>query len=186
MIGAVITAGMKILDKVIPDPVAKAEAQRRLIELEQAGELKELDAAMQVVVAEAKSEHALTAQWRPITMLTFVVLGCSPHARDARPALGPADCRPRRLCRRAQCGEVRQELEAAVNEAIDQLAHLVVGLVVTWALAYAVPEAWAFGLMMAAAVARELWQHRDRRMGPGSFLDLAFFAAGGLVALVLS
>ena len=29
---------------------------------------------MNVVVAEAKSEHALTSQWRPITMLVFTAI----------------------------------------------------------------------------------------------------------------
>jgi len=68
----ILEAGLRILDKVIPDPVAKAEATRKLLEIQQAGELKELEASMTVVVAEAKSEHWLTANWRPVTMLSFV------------------------------------------------------------------------------------------------------------------
>lgn len=36
----IITTGMKLIDKVIPDPVAKAEAQAKLQELKQNGELK--------------------------------------------------------------------------------------------------------------------------------------------------
>ena len=74
MIGQLISAGLSIIDKVIPDPVAKAEAQRKLIELQQSGELKQLEAQMSVVTAEAKSEHWLTSTWRPITMLTFVAI----------------------------------------------------------------------------------------------------------------
>lgn len=35
-----IALGMKVLDKVIPDPEAKAAAQARLLELQQNGELK--------------------------------------------------------------------------------------------------------------------------------------------------
>ena len=35
-----IDTGLKILDKVIPDPIAKAEAQQKLLELQQNGELK--------------------------------------------------------------------------------------------------------------------------------------------------
>jgi len=73
----ILEAGLKILDKVIPDPSAKAEAQRKLIETQQAGEFKELEASMNVVVAEAKSEHWLTANWRPITMLSFVAIICN-------------------------------------------------------------------------------------------------------------
>lgn len=74
MIGQFISAGLSIIDKVIPDPAAKAEAQRKLIELQQTGELKQLEAQMQIITAEAKSEHWLTSAWRPITMLTFVAI----------------------------------------------------------------------------------------------------------------
>ena len=65
----------RVLDRVLPeDPEKRREAERAILELHQAGELKELDAAMQVVVAEAQSEHPITSQWRPITMLTFVTI----------------------------------------------------------------------------------------------------------------
>ena len=69
-----IEAGLRIIDKIIPDPEAKAEATRKLLEIQQAGELAEVEAAMNVVVAEANSEHALTSQWRPITMLVFTAI----------------------------------------------------------------------------------------------------------------
>jgi hypothetical protein len=69
-----IEAGLRIIDKIIPDPAAKAEAKLRLLEVQQGGELAEVEAAMNVVVAEAKSEHALTSQWRPITMLVFTAI----------------------------------------------------------------------------------------------------------------
>lgn len=74
MIGSVVTAGLGIIDKLIPDPEEKAKAKAKLLELQQAGELKELEAAMSVITAEAKSEHWLTSAWRPITMLTFVAI----------------------------------------------------------------------------------------------------------------
>ena len=74
MLNLLIPAVTSLLDKVIPDPTAKAEAQLKLLELSQAGGLKELEASMNVVVAEAQSEHRLTATWRPITMLTFVTI----------------------------------------------------------------------------------------------------------------
>ena len=69
-----IEAGLRIIDKIIPDPAAKAEAKLRLLEVQQTGDLAEVEAAMNVVVAEAKSEHALTSQWRPITMLVFTAI----------------------------------------------------------------------------------------------------------------
>ena len=42
--------------------------------MQQRGELAELDAAMQVITSEAKSEHFLVSAWRPITMLSFVAI----------------------------------------------------------------------------------------------------------------
>ena len=69
-----IDAGLKIIEKIIPDKAAQAQAKIKLLEVEQAGELKELEAAMSIITTEAKSEHFLTATWRPITMLTFVAI----------------------------------------------------------------------------------------------------------------
>lgn len=71
---SLIEAGLSIIDKIIPDAAAKAAAKIKLLEVTQAGELKGLEASMAVVVAEASSEHALTSQWRPITMLTFTAI----------------------------------------------------------------------------------------------------------------
>jgi hypothetical protein len=71
---AILDIGGKIIDKIWPDPAKAAEAKTKLFELQQAGELKELDSAMQIITAEAKSEHFLVSAWRPITMLTFVFI----------------------------------------------------------------------------------------------------------------
>lgn len=73
-IAAVLGIGAKLIDKFIPDPEAKAKAQLELLKMQQDGDLKELDASIQAIVAEAKSEHWLAANWRPITMLTFVAI----------------------------------------------------------------------------------------------------------------
>jgi hypothetical protein len=73
-LGKALEVGLGIVDKLIPDPEERAKARLKLLQLEQEGQFKELDAAMNVIVAEAKSEHPLTAQWRPITMLVFVGL----------------------------------------------------------------------------------------------------------------
>jgi len=74
IIGSALSLGMKLIERVIPDPVAKQAAQLKLLELQQAGELKEIDAAMQVVASEAQSEHWLTANWRPLLMTTFTAI----------------------------------------------------------------------------------------------------------------
>ena len=43
-IAALLSIGEKVLDKVIPDPNAKAEAQAKLMEMAQKGELAQLEA----------------------------------------------------------------------------------------------------------------------------------------------
>jgi hypothetical protein len=43
-IAALLSIGEKVLDKVIPDPNAKAEAQAKLMEMAQKGQLAELEA----------------------------------------------------------------------------------------------------------------------------------------------
>ncbi len=69
-----IGLALGLVDKLFPDKEKRAAAQLKVLELEKAGELKELEAAMQVITTEAKSEHFIVAAWRPITMLTFVFI----------------------------------------------------------------------------------------------------------------
>jgi hypothetical protein len=73
-VAALLSAGMDIINKVIPDPIKQAEARARLVEIQQKGELQEIEASMSVIVAEANSEHWVVASWRPITMLTFTAI----------------------------------------------------------------------------------------------------------------
>ena len=63
-----------VLDKVIPDPVAQAEAKLKLMELAQKGEFAEMNARADIIKAEASSESWLAQSWRPILMLTFGTL----------------------------------------------------------------------------------------------------------------
>ena len=62
----------KIIDKLIPDPQAKAQAQLDLLKLQQAGEFKELDAELalkleqiKVNALEAQSPDLFRGGWRP-------------------------------------------------------------------------------------------------------------------------
>ncbi len=70
-LAAVLNTGTAIINKLFPDPLERAKAEVTLLELHQAGGLKELESAMNIIVAEAKSEHWIVSAWRPITMLTF-------------------------------------------------------------------------------------------------------------------
>ena len=64
----------KVLDRVIPDKAAKEKAQ---MELNKALVTHSADiekAAASVVVAEAKGEGWLQRNWRPLTMVSFLIL----------------------------------------------------------------------------------------------------------------
>ena len=71
---AILNTGTAIINKLFPDPLERAKAEATLLELHQGGELKELESAMNIIVAEAKSEHWIVAAWRPILMLTFTAI----------------------------------------------------------------------------------------------------------------
>ena len=62
-----------LLDKLIPDPEARAKAQLDLLKLQQDGAFKELDAQLQINLAqaeinkvEAASQNGFQAGWRPL------------------------------------------------------------------------------------------------------------------------
>ena len=55
-LGAILDIGTKLIDKLIPDPEAKAKAQLELVKLQQEGEL----AKMQADIAEAQE---ITKRW---------------------------------------------------------------------------------------------------------------------------
>jgi hypothetical protein len=66
-LAAILSIGEKVLDKVLPDPGAKAEAQAKLMEMAQKGQLaelefqaKEMDSARQREMQIATSEFAPT------------------------------------------------------------------------------------------------------------------------------
>lgn len=71
-IGGLLDIGSKLIDRVFPNKEAQAEAKLRLLELQQKGDLAELDANMQIMLqqmkvneAEASSNDGYRAGWRP-------------------------------------------------------------------------------------------------------------------------
>lgn len=71
-IAEIFSLGMKIIDRVLPDPQKKLEAQEKLAELAQRGELAKLQADTQLATAqievnkvEAASANIFVAGWRP-------------------------------------------------------------------------------------------------------------------------
>lgn len=81
VIGKLLEKGMDLIDDVFTSDEEKAEAQLKLNNLAQAGNLAALNSYIsvlhkqaEVITAEAKSEHWLTANWRPITMMVMLGL----------------------------------------------------------------------------------------------------------------
>lgn len=75
-IAALLDVGMKVLDKVIPDPEAKAKAQVALMEMQQKGELAQLQADMNEqdnltrrAEADMGSDSWLSKNIRPMTLI---------------------------------------------------------------------------------------------------------------------
>lgn len=63
---------LDIINKVIPDPVAKAEAQLKILQMQQNGEFKQIDAEVQIALGqveinkvEAASDSLFKSGWRP-------------------------------------------------------------------------------------------------------------------------
>ena len=85
-IAALLSIGEKVLDKVLPDPEARAKAQAMLLEMQQKGELAQLQADMNEqdnltkrAEADMKSDSWLSKNIRPMTLifilLTYTVFG---------------------------------------------------------------------------------------------------------------
>lgn len=63
-----------LINKLIPDPVANAEAQLKLMELDQQGRLADLQLQMSAIVAEANSSDPWTSRARPSFMYLFYAI----------------------------------------------------------------------------------------------------------------
>lgn len=71
MIPLIVDAGLKLIDKIIPDKKAADAAKLELLKQQQDGQFRELEIAMQAIVAEATSEDPYTSRARPSFMYTF-------------------------------------------------------------------------------------------------------------------
>jgi hypothetical protein len=77
---ALFDVGMKVLDKFIPDPEAKAKAQQELLQMQQEGKLAELNADMNEQnniserwKADLGSDSWLSKNVRPMTLVALLV-----------------------------------------------------------------------------------------------------------------
>ena len=78
-IAALLDVGIKVLDKVLPDPAAKAQAQLALMEASQKGELANLQADMAEQIeltkrleADMASDSWLSKNIRPMTLIAIL------------------------------------------------------------------------------------------------------------------
>jgi uncharacterized membrane protein (DUF106 family) len=78
---ALVDVGMKVLDKFIPDPEAKAKAQKELLQMQQEGKLAELNAdnieAQELTKrqeADMASDSWLSKNIRPMTLVFILVV----------------------------------------------------------------------------------------------------------------
>jgi hypothetical protein len=77
----VLAAGMQIVNKLIPDPAARAAAELELFKMKQAGEFREIEAQlneMQEITKRASADMAsdswLSKNIRPLIMVYFLTL----------------------------------------------------------------------------------------------------------------
>ena len=78
-IAALLDVGMKVLDKFVPDPEAKAKAQAELLKMQQEGRLAEINAdiveAQEVTKrqeADMNSDSWLSKNIRPMTLIVIL------------------------------------------------------------------------------------------------------------------
>lgn len=62
---SLLSIGEKLLDKVLPDPVAKATAMQKLAELEQSGDLAVIAGQNEINKIEAANPSLFVSGWRP-------------------------------------------------------------------------------------------------------------------------
>jgi hypothetical protein len=88
-LGAILSIGEKVLDKVMPDPNAKAEAQAKLMEMAQRGELAQLESHVkemqsardrEIQIATSEAAPMLNKIVTPVlalgtVALTFILYG---------------------------------------------------------------------------------------------------------------
>ena len=65
LIGSILDLAGKVIERVIPDPAAKAAAIQKLAELEQSGELQAMAMQAKINEIEAASPDRFISGWRP-------------------------------------------------------------------------------------------------------------------------
>lgn len=74
ILGGIVGVIEKVVERAIPDKDQAAKLKQRLTLEMLKMDSKELEAATQIIVAEAKGDSWLQRSWRPILMLWFAAL----------------------------------------------------------------------------------------------------------------
>ena len=65
LLGPILELGKSVLDKFIPDPEAKRQAELEMIRMAADGELKQVIAQLEINAREAQHPSVFVAGWRP-------------------------------------------------------------------------------------------------------------------------
>ncbi len=71
LIGPIVSGLFGLIDKTVEDKDEAARIKARLQEMMLTGQMKEIEAAASVLIAEAKGESWLQRNWRPLLMVLF-------------------------------------------------------------------------------------------------------------------
>ncbi len=74
LLGPVINGLFGVIDKAVEDKDMAAKIKARLREMVLSGQMKEIEAAASIIVAEAKGDSWLQRSWRPLLMVLFGVI----------------------------------------------------------------------------------------------------------------
>jgi hypothetical protein len=91
LIPALLPVLGKVVGNLFPDPTEKAKAEAEMMRQLLAAQSELEQAASRIIQTEAASQHWLAANWRPLTMLTFVVLIVARWFGWAAPNLSEAE-----------------------------------------------------------------------------------------------
>jgi hypothetical protein len=81
-LAAILSIGEKVLDKVLPDPEAKAKAQVSLMEMAQRGELAQLEAQVkEMQSARDREVQIATSEFAPMLSKIVTPFACAWYGR---------------------------------------------------------------------------------------------------------
>ena len=71
---AIVEIGLKLIDKVVPDPQAKAAAQLELLKMQKDGELETVKLSLSAILSDSQSADPWTSRARPTFLYVVYIL----------------------------------------------------------------------------------------------------------------